>query len=239
MKLGCQRQCGAVGQSGTKGVRTAYDRQIDTLLPVLGAIIVAAIAAVTAQRRLRQQLLHDRELRDLDELRALLDECVQVIGQTAQAFLRYGWFVRPPELKDETGTDPPYVPKSPAEAIQTFDAQQQPIFGLYQRIILRLGREHAVSQAILGAQGAAAMSMVFMDEDLDPRDATKEMHEEWQRLAQSFQVAHFVLLDAAQRLVGSRIKEDPSLARSELQEAPDVDLPKATAEPEAPERAVE
>ena len=43
-------------------------------LTFVGALLVATIAAATAQWRLRLQLRHDRELHDLGELREVLDE---------------------------------------------------------------------------------------------------------------------------------------------------------------------
>src|SRR4051794_38322231 len=46
-------------------------------LAFAGAVLVAAIAAVTAQWRQRTQLRHDRTLADLAELRAVLDAAAE------------------------------------------------------------------------------------------------------------------------------------------------------------------
>ena len=44
------------------------------LIAAVTALIGAAIAAITAGRRQRRELGHDRELADVGELRAVLDE---------------------------------------------------------------------------------------------------------------------------------------------------------------------
>jgi hypothetical protein len=50
----------------------------DVSVTVLGAIVVAAftgfLTAITTNRRLRKQLAHDRWLKDVEELRSLLDD---------------------------------------------------------------------------------------------------------------------------------------------------------------------
>jgi hypothetical protein len=58
-------------------------------LAFVGALAVAVIAAATAQWRLYAQLRHDRELKDLDELRELLDECAVTAGTASQALGLY------------------------------------------------------------------------------------------------------------------------------------------------------
>jgi hypothetical protein len=54
------------------------------------AVVAAGIAAYTAQRRLVAQLGHDRGMRDLEELRQILDEAAHLaakaVGQTENAF---------------------------------------------------------------------------------------------------------------------------------------------------------
>jgi hypothetical protein len=64
-------------------------------LAFVGALIVASLAAGTAQVRLRRQLRHDRELRDLEELRSLLDDCAQVIARAAAALIHIQEFLSP------------------------------------------------------------------------------------------------------------------------------------------------
>jgi hypothetical protein len=49
------------------------------------AITAAAIAAWTANRRMRHQLEHDRAMRVADELRAVIDDAETAIGEAAEA----------------------------------------------------------------------------------------------------------------------------------------------------------
>ncbi len=64
-------------------VRTVFVRQAAdntaAELAFVGAIVVAMIAAVTAQRRLQAQLDHDRRLADLADLRAVVEKFVLLI----------------------------------------------------------------------------------------------------------------------------------------------------------------
>jgi hypothetical protein len=59
-------------------------------LTFVGAILVAALAAFTAQIRLRAQLKHDRELRDVEHLRSVLDEAAGLLETAIARLFEYG-----------------------------------------------------------------------------------------------------------------------------------------------------
>jgi hypothetical protein len=208
------------------------------LISVLGAIIVATIAAVTAQVRLNKQLAHDRELRDLDELRALLDECAQAAGRTIRAYVKYGWFVRPDDLPTDSEADPLTGqvprPQSAAELVETFTVENEPIFSLYQRVVLRLGAEHPISRAFLTVQGVASMALMVMEEDADPKEATDDDWEEWEGVLWSLREAHFRFLEASRRLVGSRIRGEIEPGPPPAPQVAAAAPPPAEGAPEAP-----
>jgi hypothetical protein len=62
----------------------------DAALIAVAAVLAAAIAAYTAQRRLIAQLGHDRGMRDLEEIRRILDEAAHLaakaVSQTENAY---------------------------------------------------------------------------------------------------------------------------------------------------------
>jgi hypothetical protein len=175
---------------------------VNVLLPVVGAIIVALIAAVTAQSRLRQQLWHDRELKDLDELRALLDECAQVIGGSSTALQRYGWFARLQEQRVE-GPPSKHLPRNAAEAIDTYSAESQHLGELYQRVVLRLGGHHHVTMELLEVQASLTAATFVMDPNVNPSD---EATEQWASALSNLRDTYFAFLEGARVLVGSRIR---------------------------------
>jgi hypothetical protein len=68
--LGVAFATAVVGAGAILGATSTDDT--GPILAFVGALLVAVITAYTADRHLRQQLAHDRELHDLDSLRALL-----------------------------------------------------------------------------------------------------------------------------------------------------------------------
>jgi hypothetical protein len=200
-------------------------------LTFVGALIVAFVAAATAQWRQRGQLRHDRELRDLEELRALLDECAQAGGAASQAFLQWTnalaymdpgrrrrW--RSPLLRrwrrsqlialseDVTVeiTDANEVTDL-AEREREFTAAAEPIFALYQRVVLRLGLEHPATEAFLAVQGVYAVYLASTDDIEDKELGSRERWDAVREAQGHVRAAHFGFLEACQRLVASRIRE--------------------------------
>jgi hypothetical protein len=201
--------------------------QTPALLTFIGALTIALVAAGTAQWRQRVQLRHDRELRDLEELRALLDECARMAGTTNQLLLyllnRSRSLPRTPSPVDEVirgrpmllrelgvainVVDDDYSSKDPTyKALEdSFYKAAAPVFGLYQRIVMRLGEDHEISLAYLDLQfqwaalGVRAL-LAETDPDSDERDAGIEM------IRREAQVAQFAFLHAAQLKIGSQIR---------------------------------
>jgi hypothetical protein len=206
--------------------------QTPAFLTFVGALILALIAAGTAQWRLRVQLRHDREIRDLEELRSLLDQCAQMAGTTNQLLLyllnRSRSIPRTPSpveaasegqplLLRELGVSVTITPKDYSSADPTFQALEDrfyeaaaPVFGLYQRIVMRLGEEHGISRAYLELQlqwialGISAL-LAETDASSDERDAGIAM------IKREVRDAHFAFLHAARLKIGSKVPDQPSV----------------------------
>jgi hypothetical protein len=140
-------------------------------LAFVGALAVAGIAAVTAQWRQRQQLRHDRGLKDLEELRVLFDDCARMAGETTQLMiymLRRAIHLPTRESRVETASEgQPLLLRELGAGVEvnqedywtddpTFQSLEEafyrsarPVFGLYQRIVLRLGENDEVSRLYL------------------------------------------------------------------------------------------
>jgi len=208
-----------------KAVATSSDHTA-AWLAFVGALLVAIIAAATAQWRLRHQLTHDRELKDLEELRALLDDCARMAGETSQLMM---FMLRrsislprkeaPPDeaskgrpaLLRELGVKIVVSPRDYSAEDPDFQALEdafyeaaKPVFGLYQRIILRLGREDELSAAYLELQLQwVALGLSALLAETEPDSPQREAGI---RLALSeLQAAHFGFLEAARRKIGSRL----------------------------------
>lgn len=202
--------------------------QTPAVLTFVGALILALIAAGTAQWRQRVQLRYDREIRDLEELRSLLDECARMAGTTNQLLIfllnRSRSIPRTPspieaasqgrpmllrELgvvvtisdRDYSSTDPTF------RALEdTFYKAAAPVFGLYQRIVMRLGEEHDISRSYLELQlqwVALGISALLADTDpgSDERDAGIEM------IKAEVRDAHFAFLHSARLKIGSKVRD--------------------------------
>jgi hypothetical protein len=146
----------------TAGV--TVDVTLGEILLAVGAVIAALlaswIAAWTADRRLTQtltaeserledQLAHDRKMRDLEEIRAVLDDAAiaisNAIDDTIKARTRL-------QLTPET-------PEDWAEAQAQLRAARTSVFalgGIHQRLALRLGRDYPVCLMFLSVQEALA-----------------------------------------------------------------------------------
>lgn len=210
-------------------------------LAFVGAIAVSIIAAATAQWRQRAQLRHDRELKDLDELRILLDECAQVIAVASLLFVKFvnqAYVVErqsappvddSPALPDDDGeestdddlslgerlerylatariADEDELPEPLADHQRKYLAAAEPIFGLYQRLVLRLGESHAVTQWFLALQALyTAADIRTAIHSTDPQ--TLERYQPLTELRDHMRAAHFNFLSECKRVVGTRIRE--------------------------------
>jgi hypothetical protein len=211
--------------------------QTPAVLTFVGALILAVVAAGTAQWRQRVQLRYDREIRDLEELRALLDECARMAGTTNQLLIfllnrsrsiprtpspiEAGSQGRPLLLRelgvevtiserDYSSTDPDFRALEDA-----FYKAAAPVFGLYQRIVMRLGEEHNISRAYLELQlqwvglGISAL-LAETDADSGDRDGGIEM------IKAEVRAAHFAFLYSARTKIGSKVRDQQHY------DAPDV-----------------
>jgi hypothetical protein len=105
-----------------------------TAVTVGGAIVVALITAMTTNRRQREALRHGRELADLDDLRALLDEAAVAMRRSRDKFDNLV------KRFEEHGKDLPDAPREElAEAGRT-------MLALDARLIVRLGEEGPVTR---------------------------------------------------------------------------------------------
>jgi hypothetical protein len=95
---------GTVGVGGAAIIGATSTNQGGPILAFVGALLVALIAAFTAERRLERQLVHDRELHDLDGLRKLLDDTSTLMYETIAATTNLSRAVsgKRGEITDET-----------------------------------------------------------------------------------------------------------------------------------------
>lgn len=202
--------------------------QTAAFLTFIGALVLALVAAGTAQWRQRVQLRHDREIRDLEELRSLLDECARMAGTTNQLLIfllnRSRSIPRTPSrieaasegrplLLRELGvsvtiSDQDYSSKDPDfRALEdAFYKAAAPVFGLYQRIVMRLGAEHDISRSYLELQlqwvglGISAL-LAETGAKSSERDAGIEM------IKAEVRDAHFSFLQSARLKIGSKVRD--------------------------------
>jgi hypothetical protein len=167
-----------------------------------------------AQWRQRGQLQHDREVRDLEELRALLDACATAISEASEAFLRWTNVLahtdpEEPANAGERGNDDDATDREPRprtialsddvtieieddgdadldELSMEFTTTTAPIFSLYQRVVLRLGVEHPVSDALRTVQTVFAQHIASTDDIEDEELGSPERWKAVTRLKPSF-----------------------------------------------------
>ena len=186
-----------------------------------GAIIVALIASATAQWRLREQLSHDRELRDLDELRLLLDECAVSVALANQALIRLmtraylaqtwpresrlrSWWGR--RRGKRAGEIEMTGGGSLRDSYSAFWPLNEPIFGLYQRLVLRVGEPDPLARALLAIQerlstGPMAVEGVVRETELGSEERTEQLD----AILDEARNAHFAFLKESQRRAGVKL----------------------------------
>jgi hypothetical protein len=97
------------------------------LIAAVAALVGAAIAAITAGRRQKRELAHDRELADVSELRAVLDEAAGNIAHAGRAMRQ----AREAQAEGRSLSD---------EVENDLKNTQDAMSGSAQRIRIRLGR---------------------------------------------------------------------------------------------------
>lgn len=169
-----------------------------TGVTAVGVPVVNAVAAAKADAR---RYRHEREARDLDELRDLLDDAALSIS---------GYIATAIALESAHGTvsdrEPPLLPHAEARLNAMRDAASQS-HTLNRRLVIRLGREHRAVTA-LGLclkRLDEAMGAVSTDLALDvPREKEDPVVLVARRM--SWHEAHEHFLDVACELVGSPIR---------------------------------
>jgi hypothetical protein len=103
------------------------------LIAATAAIIGAVIAAVTAGKRQKRELEHDRDLATLDDRRVVLDEAAQLL-------LRLKRDIENAELVT-------FTPEFKYEFPSTVDERWAEIQHVEARLIIRLGIDHRATEA--------------------------------------------------------------------------------------------
>jgi hypothetical protein len=170
------------------------------LIAVIGSVIVALIAAVTANARQTSQLDHDRELQDLAELRSILDEGLSAFRDVRRLFGN-----RMIEL--------PRIYREEQEEVRKMTYSM----GLARnRIIIRLGPEHPVTKAYGEAVDLCRPYSRFirrLPSEIPAEDQSALQHE-LDELRRPLPRAAEAFVVSANALVGSRLRDDaraPSL----------------------------
>lgn len=161
-------------------------------------------------------------MHDLGELRSLLDECAQVVALSAEALLSYtNLIIHSPigagagdadEIRTivvDDGTMELRGPFPPVdEAGERIHREAAPIFGLYQRVLLRLGQNHSVTLALRELHRLYATWPIEAQEVDDVALGTPGRAEAVDRWRHEVREAHFVFLAACHYLVRSKLTDD-------------------------------
>jgi hypothetical protein len=168
----------------------------DVAVTVLGAVVIAlvtaVVTAVTTSKRLDKQLAHDRELKDVEELRSLLDAAAELssdaLGLSSKAILlaRHQERLSGEQVKND-------YRETIHEMIQ-----------IEQRIALRLGLDHKVTQ---GYYRTTDLAGAVMDR-LKDFPLSEEQGEEAFEAATSLEEASDHFVESSRRYVGSQLRGD-------------------------------
>lgn len=187
-----------------------------------GAMAVALIAAGTAQWRLHKQLSHDRELRDLDEVRRLLDDCAIAAALASQALIKLStralsartwprdslvrsWWDRRRRDRNSGAVDQGQS-ISLSEADAAFWPLLEPTFGLYQRMVLRMGEADPVVRSFLRVQeqlttGPTAVKSAVRETAAESAERVEKID----RVLNEARAAHFDFLKASRGRAGVKL----------------------------------
>ena len=183
-----------------------------------GALLVALVAAGTAQWRQRVELRHAREQADLAELRELLDECAKQIFEASDALVKLTSQVMfsaesgPPLLADEAVElfgETRQVKDLPAGELRTYhdrySVASHPLHGFYQRVTLRLGTAHPVAQALRAVLRDSPNTYAMYDLLSATERISAERHRALTELTSPIGAAQRQFLAAAHAVVGPRL----------------------------------
>jgi hypothetical protein len=163
-------------------------------ITVGGAIVVALITAFTTNRRQREALTHDRELADVADLRALLDETAIVLEDAV---------VAEPTLLDRHQRD---------EWSGRIARDREQLWRLHARIMVRLGLDHALAKKLKSAILALTRMANLIPPSTDARDSAEaERIEAIVKEGGVFVEHGDAFIEAAAARVGTVVREGESI----------------------------
>lgn len=174
------------------------------------AILVPLITARAERARTEQSFRHERLIRDFDELRSLLDEAAEQIPAYLNAVA---------SMESRHTTSKSTEVAHYADEITTYREVRDEIRRLRARLIIRLGRTHAVvgsfQEAVdpIDQAGNEVMVMITLEQP-----ATEELAELRPRPRGGWYRGYKRYLDAAAGLVGSPV--EPLVGSARPRDAP-------------------
>lgn len=196
------------------------------VLAFIGALAVAVIAAWTASSRQRQQLraegerqqrqlVHDRQLADLDDLRRVLDDAALALDRASQAHRPVGARV----LTD------PIDHEGLAESHQEIGTARETCDALLARLRVRLGQNDPVSKAFAQATDALhkiEASTIFVSNAPDAEKREWVRREHFSQADRKFREGIDAFLDAAAQRAGTATRDEAQGHAASAPAGPDV-----------------
>lgn len=150
------------------------------------AVLVPILVGWTDARRERRRLRHEREITDVSELRALLDETATKLGDVLARL----------SVTSETSLD---------EMHRKLLEDWAELLRLSGRVAVRIGSDHPAYHAC----ESATTEVERLAHLLDPgREEPSDLQDRITESYESFDHAREDFYDAAQRVIGSRIEHD-------------------------------
>jgi hypothetical protein len=191
----------------------AGDQIVIAVGAIVAATIAAVITAVTAQQRLhktldveldrlKEELEHDRVMRDRDELRVTIDQAVTALGRaidlTLFAHTRIGFL-----SGSASGEE---VDQSLA-ALGEAREQSLKLRGIHDRLALRLGHEYPIAQMYWSTAQALGSALRDLGSGAEPLTAEESAAvDQW---IEASAQRNRAFLDLARTYVGSLAAVDP------------------------------
>jgi hypothetical protein len=205
----------------------------DTAILVTGAVAlgVPCVAALWARSTQETQLAHDRETRELEELRRLFDDAVDHVVEADIALSRWGsdMLVEPLLLDDEDRRRRAYAERD--EFLQAAGAARFRVVSSLEHLGMRLGRDASVVQRYAAVAAAlegfvdAAAARSFGSYERITKGRSERSDEEvkaeirdWMKALDVFHTARWEFVDEATKLIGSHLPR-------EIAEAPPAAAP--------------
>ncbi|HEX6667900.1 MAG TPA: hypothetical protein VF081_15055 [Solirubrobacterales bacterium] len=144
-----------------------------SLFVAVAAVLAASLAAFVAIRNTRKQLEHDRELRNREHIRDVLDEASKVAGDCYQDTVQY--LARLLTLDEGLRRDPdaPHagIRLATVDAQEALTSQLQTMSTEQRRLQIRIGGAHPIASAFARAalSMAEVVTTVPIPTVLDPR----------------------------------------------------------------------